>query len=647
MQSLQAKILGIILAFLLLISGAFLVYAINTTENYRELRTNEISAIVHYECEKVNKIIAKLEREVIALANSGRTYYTSTNHNLALGERVVLNHFANSDLAIGGGIWYEPFAFNKQDRLFSFYACYDVKNKTKLFIERELANEKYNYPNQNWYRTIKKELAASQQKTAWTSPYLDDAGTQSVMTTVGAGIFDDEKNFIGMATVDWLLENVIAELSKIQPTVGSFVVLASPEDDYILTDTDAHALDKMVGKSLKELPWYQQINIPQFAVLSIAKFYLDGKNYLSFTKKLDNDLCFTIAVPQAEIFQTVEARNNLFMLIFIIGALVMLLSAFFAVTRLINRPLKRLMAQVKVIGAGNLHSPIAVETHDEIGMLGLAFNEMTVKLREYIVRHASIRAEKERLGAELNIATQIQRNMLPSTFPAFPERHEFEIFASMRPAREVGGDFYDFFLLDKNHLAIVVADVAGKGMPAALFMVVAKTLIKNNAQNIAEPAKIFAAVNNLLCENNEATMFVTAFMGVLEINTGIFTYANAGHNPPLIKRANAVNNEFIRLPVIPGSVLGGFENIVYQTQTTTLKRGDLLYVYTDGITEAVNRINVLFGESRLCAQLNLHANLPLKELNRQINNAIDEFANGAEQADDITMLMVQINNYGE
>jgi len=253
---------------------------------------------------------------------------------------------------------------------------------------------------------------------------------------------------------------------------------------------------------------------------------------------------------------------------------------------------------------------------------------------------AKVTADKERIATELNVATQIQASMLPCIFPAFPDRAEFDVYAAMLPAKEVGGDFYDFFLIGDTHLGVVVADVSGKGVPAALFMVIAKTLIKNHVQAGENPGDVFTNVNNQLCENNEADMFVTAWMGILEIESGKITYVNAGHNPPLIKKANG---SFEYLKSHPGFVLAGMEDIIYHQNDIQLDAGDILFLYTDGVTEATNAQDELYGEGRLKNVLDQNAVLPLERLLPDIKADIDVFVNGAEQADDITMLALKIH----
>ena len=285
-----------------------------------------------------------------------------------------------------------------------------------------------------------------------------------------------------------------------------------------------------------------------------------------------------------------------------------------------------------------------IRTGDELQLLADSFRRMEEDMISYIREFMKATAEKERIGAELNVATQIQADMLPRIFPAFPEREEFDIYATMNPAKEVGGDFYDFFLVDDDHLAVVIADVSGKGVPAALFMVIAKTFIKNHAQSREAPGEVFTHANEQLCEGNDAGLFVTAWMGVLELSTGRFVYVNAGHNPPLLKRAGGTY-EWLRSR--PGFVLAGMEGIRYRENVLTLSPGDSLYLYTDGVTEATNKEQALFGEERLQAALNEQPDLPVGQLLPRIKGSIDAFVGDAEQFDDITMLGLYYAKKGE
>ena len=283
-------------------------------------------------------------------------------------------------------------------------------------------------------------------------------------------------------------------------------------------------------------------------------------------------------------------------------------------------------------------SQLNIHTGDEIQALYEAVKKMEIDIDQFIAHISAITAEKERIGAELNVATQIQADMLPRIFPAFPERPEFDIYASMTPAKEVGGDFYDFFLMDDDHLALVIADVSGKGVPAALFMVIAKTLLKNAAQTGLSPRAVLEKVNDQLCENNEAEMFVTVWLGVYEISTGKLTAANAGHEYPAVQRADGA---FALYKDRHGFVLAGMENARYREYELELGLGDTLFVYTDGVAEATDGANTLYGTDRMLDALNRSRDRTPEELLRDMKADIDRFVGGAPQFDDITMLAIQ------
>lgn len=302
-------------------------------------------------------------------------------------------------------------------------------------------------------------------------------------------------------------------------------------------------------------------------------------------------------------------------------------------------PIDRLNSATKEM-VGSLESEetfhVEIRTGDEIEELSESFAQMYLELREYLRELSAVTAEKERIGAELDIATQIQADMLPSIFPAFPEREEFDIFASMDPAKEVGGDFYDFFLIDEDHLALVIADVSGKGVPAALFMVITKTLIKNQMMmGGASPKAVLEAVNNQLCENNKAEMFVTVWLAVYEISTGKVNAANAGHEYPAIRRKGG-SFELFKDP--HGFVVAGMENTRYKEYEFELHAGDMLFVYTDGVPEATDAGQTLFGTERMLEALNKKKDTEPKKLVEGLKNEIDRFVGDAMQFDDITML---------
>ena len=273
----------------------------------------------------------------------------------------------------------------------------------------------------------------------------------------------------------------------------------------------------------------------------------------------------------------------------------------------------------------------------EVGELARSYISMVQDLGSYVANLRTVLAEKERINAELNLASSIQAHMLPRIFPPFPEHSEFDLYAIMDPAKEVGGDFYDFYMVGEDKLAVIVADVSGKGVPAALFMVIAKTLLKNYTQMGLEPSKVFETVNRLLCDGNDAGLFVTAWLGVLELSSGTMTYVNAGHNPPLLKKADG---QFEYLRQRTGFVLAGLEDVGYRQNTLRVAPGDRLLLYTDGVTEATDPDQKLYGEERLREFMNRHTDEPTASVLQRLRKDIDTFAGAAPQFDDITMLLL-------
>ena len=330
---------------------------------------------------------------------------------------------------------------------------------------------------------------------------------------------------------------------------------------------------------------------------------------------------------------------NMLLISFAIIGITIILYIFF-VRKMVTKPVGKLTAFTQEITKTGMfeNQHIDIKTGDEIESLSQSFNFMLAELENYIANLSKVTAEKERIGAELDIAKHIQASMLPCIFPAFPERKEFDIYATMEPAKEVGGDFYDFFMVDDTHLAIVMADVSGKGVPAALFMVIGKTLIKDHTTPGRDLGKVFTEVNQLLCESNSEELFITAFEGVLDLVTGEFVYVNAGHEMPFICKAGG---DFEPYKIRAGFVLAGMDGMKYRAGSTRLEPGDKIFQYTDGVTEATNLKNELYGMNRLGAILNKVKGGTPNDILPAIKKDIDEFVGDADQFDDITMLCLE------
>ena len=310
--------------------------------------------------------------------------------------------------------------------------------------------------------------------------------------------------------------------------------------------------------------------------------------------------------------------------------------------RVILRPVKQIVKEASRFASDNTANEKKLEdtikTHDEISVLASSIDQMEERIMRYVDDLTKVTAEKERINTELSLAARIQADMLPNTFPAFPDRAEFDIYAAMDPAKEVGGDFYDFFLVDDDHLCIVMADVSGKGVPAALFMMSSKIILANNAMSGKTPAQIFTDTNAAICANNREEMFVTAWLGILELSTGKLTAANAGHEYPVLMQPDG---KFELYNDKHGFVIGGMSGMKYKEYEMQLMPGSKLFLYTDGVPEATDKSQEQFGTDRMVAALNEQCSAAPEEILKNVRRSVNDFVMDAEQFDDLTMLCIE------
>ena len=390
---------------------------------------------------------------------------------------------------------------------------------------------------------------------------------------------------------------------------------------------------------------------------SHAKF--DGKNYyVSYAPIENTSWSFGMAIEESEVIAPAERNRqetlsttygfvenlngsikHLLVAIFLVFFAVVFFAVFAArkIADKFTRPLLTLSDGVREIACGNFEKKIEIHTGNEIEHLAVCFNAMTDELKAYIDNLSRVTAEKEKAAAELNIARNIQIGALPQDF--LTSRKEFEIYATMDAAKGVGGDFYDFYMTDENHLAVTIADVSGKGVPAALYMMRAKTTLKNLVTMANAPddfAAVMTLANQELCRENETMMFVTVFFAQLDLMTGEVIYVNAGHNPPVLSE----NGNFRYLTQKKKHMmLGVNEDATYEAHRLTLSPGDMLFLYTDGVTEAMDSDKNLYSEERLAETLNhIDGNISVRKILAEVRKDIDAHADGAEQSDDITML---------
>ena len=482
----------------------------------------------------------------------------------------------------------------------------------------------------------------------WTEIYQDALSGQQALTC-SCPVRDRGGTVRGVVAQDIYLDSICNAIFTNSSDLFVYSFIADEQGERIAENGTAGALE-IDGEvqTIISLGEDNSVKIypDQQVILGHAKIPVNG---WSFFALMDYD---TITKPANLVGESIARSNDQFLsfldgrirwvcLAFLFVAAIVISLVFFVASRLarsIVRPVEELTKGVEKISTGNLDYRLTVHSEGEIGALAAAFQKMTVDLRDYIDHLAHVTAEKERIGAELDIARNIQKSMLPCSFPAFPDRQEFDVYATMEPAKEVGGDFYDFFMVDDEHLAIVIADVSGKGVPAALFMVIGKTLIKDHTQPGRDLGEVFSEVNNLLCESNSEGLFITAFEGVLHLATGEFRYVNAGHEIPFFCKKGGRFEEF---PVKAGFVLAGMEDMEYSCGMLTMNPGDQIFQYTDGVTEATNCDNELYGMERLGSILAASPGLSPEGLLPRVKADIEAFVDGAPQFDDITMLCLE------
>lgn len=470
-------------------------------------------------------------------------------------------------------------------------------------------------------------------------------------TRMAADFIDGDRiaEYIETGETDKYYEEISRLLNDMAEDAGlRYLYVVIPQEDGLLYVWDAQP--EHHARPLLDL-WEYSSDYPRDAAEAA---YEDGTEQFRAYHYKDMDLATaisplkdskgnTVAIVAADLLiprireGIIKALENVAAAVFVIMIMAMAMYYFSIRKRIIN-PLETLEEAVSGL-VDNLDREervkINVHTGDEIETVARSVEEMDEKLRNYIDENSRITAEKERVSTELNLATRIQADMLPSIFPAFPERPEFNVFASMVPAREVGGDFYDFFFVDHDHLALVMADVSGKGIPAAMFMMMVKSMIQTHAMTEHSPKEVLETVNQLICDNNKEGMFITVWLGIVDVKTGRMVAANAGHEYPLFKKPGG---EFEILKDRHGFVIGGMEGVKYTEYELQMEPGAKIFVYTDGVPEATDGHLELFGMERTLAAVNSAADADADDVLCAVEEAVARFVGSAEQFDDMTML---------
>ncbi len=596
-------------------------------ENARNLTFSTI-----YKIESVLRSVEKIPRHLASRVEKRRF---SRDELVDMIRGVV----AENQEIFGAAVAFEPFAFDPACQYFSPYAYRDSGGSIRSLTLDEATHP---YSAWDWYQ-IPREL----KRAIWSEPYYDEDGGNIVMTTYSVPVFlreGGQMKLQGVATSDvslaWLKD--IVSSVRIYQSGYAFVIsqngvfVTHPDERLIMRSSIFSVAEAQGDQRLRRLG--RAMIRGGEAFVPVRDFATGKDSWLYFAPLPANGWSVGVIFPVAELFADIHELSQEVIFIAITGIVVLLL-AVVLISATITSPLRHLDRTASQIAQGNLDAELPdVPANNEIGRLTRSFANMKVALKEHINNLAATTAAKERIESELKIARTIQMSFLPKGFPSFQERDFFDVYATLEPAREVGGDLYDFALLDDDHLFIAVGDVSDKGVPAALFMAVTKTLLKGMAELRLTPAEILQRANIELCRENDSLMFVTVFCGILNFKTGWLCYSNAGHEPPLLLRPGN-DPDWLVLP--PGLVLGVDEDSRYESLELQLEPGDTLFIYTDGVTEAIDTELRLFSSDRLRSVLEKTPAVSAQSIVRTVVNAVKDYSAGAMQADDITVMAVR------
>lgn len=636
---------------LLVLSGVTLVIAIILTLNYnvtRRLMVEKIEEnafnLAQATANRINTLLKSAEKIPAGIALSITTLNPDDNELKLL----LRNRLAQNPELFGIAAAFAPPAkhiSNSADTSKDepeLYSRYYIRASNN-YIKNSPIN--YDYRFHDWYQ-IPKVL----NQAVWSEPYFGESG-RIIMTSYSYPLFREasgHKKFAGIVCVDlslnWL-RNVVSSL-KIGKTGYAFLItrngtfVTHPKIELVMNETIFSVAEARNNPEIREIGRSMIAGEKGFtAFTSLAN---NKKYWLVYTPLTANGWSIGVLFPQNELMADIQNLTTRMLGLGIAGFFLIML-VILSISGQITKPLRALAKSVDKIAAGDLETTIpTLKSRDEVGRLTLSFAEMQQSLKEYIKNLTETTAAKERIESELNIASEIQMGILPKIFPPpFPTRPEFNLYATIKPAREVGGDLYDFFMIDDQHLCFTVGDVSGKGVPAALFMAITQTLIKTQvkAQAQRSTAATLEQVNNDLARDNPSMMFVTLFLGILNIVTGELEYCNGGHNPPYLLLPES-SNPIQELPTTDGLALGVMDEFIFTANRTTLNPGTTLFVFTDGVTEAMNSSNELFTETRLEKILAPLKEQPVREIADQVMLEIENFSSGIPQTDDITMLVL-------
>jgi len=634
---------GLAFKFIVFIfSSVALIFSLIVLYNY-SISTKIVEKNLRMNAENLTKKgVAQIEKILTGIQKIPDNYsriMENTDYSKETLMSILRNEVASNPDIYGAAIAFKPYYFGQDEK---YFMAYYYRNGDKIEL-KYLLDESYDYFTMDWYQ-IPKELGYPD----WSEPYFDEGAGNAVMATYSVPLYQiikGQREFIGILTadvsLDWL--ETFVNAIKVYETGYGFVIskngtiVTHPIKEMMMNETIFSIAEAQESTQLRVIGKNMIRGEESFAELEYRNIKTGKLSWIAYAPITLNAWSIGIVFPVEEFMADV---NGLFYNIIVLGAvgLIIIFLVILFISRSITRPLRNLTKVSKIIAEGNFNVELPdIRTRDEMKELHDSFDYMQKKLAEYIVNLKETTSAREKIESELRIAREIQMGMIPHLFPPFPNLSQIDLFAVLKPAKEVGGDLYDFFLLGDDKLCFAIGDVSGKGVPASLFMAVTRTLLRSVADKDGSPSGFVTSLNKSLSYNNESSMFVTFFVGVLDLHTGEIVYSNAGHNPPVIIRETGAVEMFELSKSIP---IGLFEDFTYTEATVKLNKGDKLFMYTDGITEAENCDKELYSPERLVEILRANVKASPIQMIKFVEEDVTSHVACNPQSDDITMMTI-------
>ena len=580
---------------------------------------------------EIDKMLYSVEVAVSNMAWTVQENLDDPEYMYSVTER-ILN---TNPFIYGSAVAFEPYYYGDKGL---YYSPYSFRGKDSI-ESMQLGTEDYDYHHMEWY-----QIPILMRKPYWNEPYFDEGGGETMMTTYSYPLFDKDGDLFGILTADVSLQWLTDQINSIQPYPNSYNIMIGRGGTYIVHKNSDRILNETIFTATFEMEDRTVEKIGHEMIggnTGSASFMNDDElSYIFYAPIQSTGWSVAVVCPYKDVFAQIYRMRAILWLIAVGGLLFMIVFCYTTIRR-ISAPLKVFARSATEIAEGNFSAELPkIKSKDEMKLLHDSFEFMQQSLVDYMDELRSTTANKERIESELRIASSIQMDMVPKIFPPFPDRKEIAMYASINSAKEVGGDLDDFFI-DGDRFYFIIGDVSGKGVPASLVMAVTCRLFRTIASYFHSAAEIVTTLNNALAETNEANMFVTFFLGILDLKKGRLQYCNGGHNAPIMISPDGKASYMETNPNIP---LGLFDGFAYEESEIDFPAGSSIFLYTDGVTEAENEAKELYSEDRLLKIIEdmRYMDNPETVVDSVLND-VKSHAGDAEQSDDITMLYVKYN----